>query len=78
MCIGSAPAMPSPVVLPPMPGPAPTALDPAVVRAGDDMKRKAQAAAGFSSTITNRGGGSGLLTPAATAGSSGFKQLTGQ
>lgn len=63
--------------MPPSPGPSPTALDPAVVKAGDDMKRKAQAAAGYSSTITNAGGGAGLLTPAFTSGSAGFKALTG-
>lgn len=78
MCMGSAPAIPPPVLLPPAPPPPPTALDPAVVRAGEDMKRKAQAASGYASTIVNRGGGSGLLAPAATAGSSGFKTLTGQ
>jgi hypothetical protein len=78
MCMGSNPAMPPPVLLPPMPGPVPTALDPAVVRAGDDMKRKAQAAAGYASTITNSGGGSGLAGPALVAGAPGFKTLTGQ
>ncbi|MCW5737808.1 MAG: hypothetical protein KIS73_27050 [Enhydrobacter sp.] len=78
MCFFSTPSMPSAPALPPMPGPSPTSLDPAVVKAGDDMKRKAQAASGYSSTITNSGGGSGLLTPAFTAGSAGFKALTGQ
>lgn len=68
------PAMPA---MPSAPAPAPTTLDPAVVKAGDDMKRKAQAAAGYSSTITNSGGGAGLLTPAFTAGSAGYKSLTG-
>lgn len=69
--------MPPPALLPPAPLPPPTALDPAVVRAGEDMKRKAQAAAGYASTITNKDGGSGLLTPASTAGSAGYKSLTG-
>jgi hypothetical protein len=77
MCIGSSPAIPSAPSMPSAPAPAPTSLDPAVVRAGDDMKRKAQAAAGYSSTITNSGGGSGLITPAFIAGTSGFKTLTG-
>lgn len=77
MCIGSSPAIPSAPLMPPAPAPAPTSLDPAVVRAGDDMKRKAQAAAGYSSTITNSGGGSGLVTPAFIAGTPGFKTLTG-
>ncbi len=76
MCLGSGPS-PQAVALPPTPGPSPTALDPAVVKAGDDMKRKAQAMAGYSSTITNTGGGSGLMTPAFVAGSPGFKTLTG-
>lgn len=79
MCIGSSPTISAPAPLPPPTyGPTPTSLDPAVVKAGDDMKRKAQAAAGYSSTITNSGGGAGLLTPAFTAGSPGFKALTGQ
>lgn len=69
--------MPGPAALPPAPAPPPTSLDPAVVKAGDDMKRKAQAAAGYSSTITNSGGGSGLIMPAFTAGAPGFKALTG-
>jgi hypothetical protein len=56
----------------------PTPVDPSVIRAGEDMKRRAQAAAGYKSTITNSGGGSGLITPAFTAGSPGFKMLTGQ
>lgn len=73
---GGAPA-PAQVAMPPMPSPPPTALDPAVVKAGDDMKRKAAAQQGYSSTITNSGGASGLLTPAFTSGSSGFKTLTG-
>ena len=77
MCIGSTPSISSPAPLLPAPAPAPTALDPAVVKAGDDMKRKAQAAAGYSSTITNSGGGAGLLTPAFIAGTPGFKTLTG-
>jgi hypothetical protein len=64
--------------MPPTSPPAPTSLDPAVVKAGDAMKQKAAAAAGYSSTITNTGGGSGLLTPAFTAGTPGFKTLTGQ
>ena len=78
MCIGSSPSIPSsaPLLLS-APAPAPTPLDPAVVRAGDDMKRKAQAAAGYSSTITNSGGGAGLITPAFVAGTPGFKTLTG-
>ncbi len=60
MCIGASPSIPSSApLLPPAPAPAPTSLDPAVVRAGEDMKRKAQAAAGYSSTITNSGGGAG-------------------
>jgi hypothetical protein len=41
------------------------------------MKRKAQAAAGYASTITNSGGGAGLITPAFIAGTPGFKTLTG-
>ncbi len=77
MCIGASPGIPSAPLMPPSPGPSPTTLDPAVVRAGDDMKRKAQAAAGYSSTVTNSGGGSGLLTPAFVTGSPGFKTLTG-
>lgn len=78
MCIGASPGIPSSApLLPPAPAPAPTSLDPAVVRAGDDMKRKAQAAAGYASTITNSGGGAGLLTPAFIAGTPGFKTLTG-
>ena len=69
MCIGASPSIPSSApLLPSAPTPAPTSLDPAVVRAGEDMKRKAQAAAGYSSTITNRGGGAGLITPAFIAG----------
>ena len=76
MCIGSSPSIPSSAPLLPS-APAPTSLDPAVVRAGDDMKRKAQAAAGYSSTITNSGGGAGLITPAFIAGTPGFKTLTG-
>lgn len=61
-----------------MPGPSPTALDPAVVKAGEDQKRKAAAMAGYQSTITNAGGGAGLVNPAFTSGSAGFKALTGQ
>jgi hypothetical protein len=77
MCFfGGAPRPPD-VAMPPTPPPAPTALDPAVVRAGDDMKRKAAAMQGYSATITNTGGGSGLLTPAFTSGSPGAKTLTG-
>lgn len=63
--------------MPLLPPPAPTSLDPAVVKAGDDMKRKAAAQAGYSSTITNSNGGSGLVMPAFTTGSAGFKALTG-
>ncbi len=78
MCIGqSAPQQIALPPLPPAPAPPPTSLDPAVVKAGDDMKRKAQAAAGYSSTITNTGGASGIVTPAFTTGSPGFKTLTG-
>jgi len=77
MCLGSPSIPKQDIVLPPSPGPAPTALDPAVVRAGDDMKRKAAAQAGYSSTISNVGGGSGLIMPAFTAGSPQFKALTG-
>lgn len=73
---GGAPS-PGQVLLPPSPGPSPTALDPAVVKAGDDAKRKAAAQQGYSSTITNTGGAGGLLTPAFTSGSAGYKQLTG-
>lgn len=78
MCFGGPPPTPQVPQMPAAPPPGPTPLDPAVVKAGDDMKRKAQAAAGYSSTITNSGGGAGLLTPAFTAGSPGFKALTGQ
>lgn len=53
-------------------------VDPAVVRAGEDQKRRAAASAGFAGTIRNQGGAAGLLTPAFTAGSQGFKALTGQ
>lgn len=77
MCLGSPSIPQSQVALPPSPAPAPTSLDPAVVKAGDDMKRKAAAQAGYSSTITNSGGGSGIITPAFTTGSQGFKALTG-
>ena len=77
MCVGSSPGIPSAPLMPAAPGPAPTSLDPAVVRAGDEMKRTAQAAAGYASTITNSGGGAGLLTPAFVAGTPGFKTLTG-
>ena len=59
MCIGSSPDIPpsAPLLLS-----APTPLDP-VVRAGEDMKRKAQAAVGYSSTITNSGGVEGSSRP---------------
>lgn len=78
MCIGSAQAAPSaPPPLPAMPPPAPTNVDPAVVQAGSDQKRKAAASAGYSGTITNAGGGAGLMTPAFTSGSAGYKALTG-
>ena len=70
--------MPAQVALPEAPGPTPTMLDPAVVKAGEDQKRKSQAAAGYQSTITNSGGAQGLLLPAFTSGSAGFKTLTGQ
>jgi len=69
--------MPSVQTMPTMPPPAPAEVDPAVVQAGDEMKRKARGAAGYSSTITNSGGGSGIVTPAFTSGSAGFKALTG-
>lgn len=62
--------------MPAMPPPAPTQVDPAVIQAGNDQKRKAAASAGYSGTITNAGGGAGL-TPAFTTGSSGYKMLTG-
>lgn len=80
MCglMGGAPSMGSPPPLPPAPPPPPEMVDPAVVQAGNDMKRKAAAQAGYGSTIKNAGGGSGLVTPAFTAGSPGFKALTGQ
>jgi hypothetical protein len=65
------------VAMPPTPGPSPTMLDPAVVKAGEDQKRKSQAAAGYSATVQNVGGAAGLLTPAFVTGSQGFKTLTG-
>jgi hypothetical protein len=70
--------MPAQVALPEAPGPVPTMLDPAVVKAGDEMKKRAQAQQGYASTITNSGGAQGLLLPAFTSGSAGFKSLTGQ
>ncbi len=76
MCFAS-PSMPAQVALPEAPGPTPTMLDPAVVRAGDEMKRRAQAQSGYASTISNSGGAAGLLTPAFVTGSQGFKTLTG-
>lgn len=53
-------------------------VDPAVVRAGEDQKRRSASGAGFGGTVTNAGGAAGLLTPAFTAGSPGWKTLTGQ
>jgi len=79
LCIGG-PGSPIPsqvAALPPAPAPAPTSADPAVIAAGDAQKRKAAASAGYQSTITNSGGGAGLMTPAFTSGSAGFKALTG-
>lgn len=69
--------MPGQAALPPTPPPAPTMLDPAVVRAGEEMKRRTAAQQGYASTITNTGGGQGLVMPAFTSGSQGFKTLTG-
>lgn len=78
MCIGSAQAGPgAPPPLPAAPPPAPTQVDPAVVQAGNDQKRRSAAASGYSGTITNSGGGAGLVMPAFTTGSSGYKALTG-
>lgn len=76
MCFGS-PSMPAQAALPPTPPPAPTMLDPAVVRAGEDQKKRAQAMAGYQSTVTNVGGQAGLVTPAFLSGTAGFKTLTG-
>jgi hypothetical protein len=70
--------MPAQVELPPPPGPSPTMLDPAVTKAGDEMKRRAQAQQGYASTITNTGGAAGLVLPAFTTNSGNFKTLTGQ
>lgn len=59
-----------------MPAPAPTALDPSVVNNANAMKQRAAAASGYAGTITNSGGGAGLVMPAFTT-ASGNKQFTG-
>lgn len=47
-----------------------------VVNAAKEVKRRSAAAGGYSGTIAT--GGQGVITPAFTAGSPGFKALTGQ
>lgn len=63
---GGAPsvAYPSPAPLPPAPEPVPSYADESVKRARDEQKKRAQAMAGYASTITT--GGQGLTTPAST------------
>lgn len=75
MCIGAAQAMPAPPPLPALPPPGPTPVSPEVVNAATEQKRRAAASGGYGSTIATSG--AGLTTPAFTAGSQGFKLLTG-
>lgn len=62
--------------LPPAPAPPPTPVDQSVINNANAMKQRAAASAGYSGTIQT--GGQGLITPAFTAGSQGYKSLTGQ
>jgi hypothetical protein len=57
-----------------MPAPAPKAVDQSVVNSAQSIRQRAAAAAGYSGTIKNDQGASGILTPAFTTG----KSLTGQ
>lgn len=67
------PAQPQPAPLPAAPPPAPSPVDPAVLQARADAKRRAQAMAGYASTITTSG--LGVLTPASTTANAGKTQL---
>jgi hypothetical protein len=78
MCVGTPSVQsPPPIVMPPAPPPAPTPVHQNVVNAAQAQKTRSAAASGYAGTITNVGGGAGLLTPAFTTGSAGFKTLTG-
>lgn len=70
-------AQPTPVDLPapppPVPSNVPTPVDPAVIQARNEAKRKASAMASYASTITT--GGFGVQTPANTT--AGTKQFLG-
>lgn len=57
-------AYPSPAPLPPAPDPVPQMADESVKRARDEQKKRAQAFAGYSSTIATSG--TGVTTPAST------------
>jgi hypothetical protein len=61
---GGGAAYPPPAPLPPAPEPVPTYADESVKRARDEAKKRAQAMAGYASTIAT--GGQGLMTPAST------------
>lgn len=54
----------SPPALPPAPDPVPTYADDSVRKARDEQKKRAQAMAGYASTISTSG--QGLMTPAST------------
>lgn len=58
-----------------MPPPAPTPVSAEVVNAAQAQKRRAASAGGYAGTIAT--GGQGVVSPAFTAGSPGFKTLTG-
>ncbi|TAJ96989.1 MAG: hypothetical protein EPO41_04675 [Reyranella sp.] len=62
----------SPPALPPAPDPVPSYADDSVKKARDEQKKRAQAMAGYASTIATSG--TGLATPASTTAG---KQLLG-
>jgi hypothetical protein len=62
--------------LPPAPPPPPTPVDENVVNAAREVKRRSAAAGGYAGT--NATGGQGVVTPAFTTGTPGFKALMGQ
>lgn len=76
MCIGSAPQTPAPPPIPqPLP-PQPTPVSEAVVNTAKEQKRRSAAAGGYAGTIATSG--QGVVQPAFTTGSQGFKALMGQ
>ena len=76
MCIAS-PSMPSPAPPPALPPAAatPTEVDPAVIKARDEAKKRAAGLAGYGSTIATSG--LGVTTPAPLTTAGGGKALLG-